>query len=183
MRLPTEIEERWKAFKAEAEAHGANEPDDEEFQTYTSRDPISDTWQTKGKVIRLDDVILCMHLMAARHSFHGLSKVWQRSLIKIAEYVAGYIGSAVALRLAGRIIGRTVFGQLASTVTATIADTAVQRDIESSIRTSSFSARDDLFRNPLKANPRRARKTKLVFTRHPIPKQRKPNKSWRSPKR
>jgi hypothetical protein len=182
MRLDEKIEEAWRKFREEAEQYGADNARDEEFGSYTDRDPISDTWNTKSKLVRLDDAIMALHIMAARHSFRGLASVKQRALRKISELIVGFIGKAAAGKLLGRVIGRAAIVQVASLIAQTVEDTSFQRDVESSVRVASFEVRSDLFREPMKANPRRMRKTKVVYTRHPIPRQRKANKSWHSPR-
>lgn len=182
MRLNDRVEEAWQKFKREAEQHGA-QTDWESEAVYTHRDPISDTWDTKNKLVRLDDAVMALHIMAARHSFRGISKVWQKMSAKVVEFVTTVLTAWGVRRLLGQFIARAPIGQIAGTLAATIEETILQRQLEESIRTASFEVRSDLFREPLKANPKRPRKTKVVFTRHaPAPKQRRANQSWHSPK-
>lgn len=182
MRLNDRVEEAWEKFKREAEQHGA-QTDWESEAVYTHRDPISETWDTKNKLVRLDDAIMALHIMAARHSFRGISKVYQKFLVKVTEFVTQFLTAWGARKLLGKVVGRAALGQLAGTIAGTIEETVFQRQLEESIRTASFEVRADLFREPMKANPKRPRKTKVVFTRHaPAPKQRRPNQSWHSPK-
>ncbi len=183
MRLLPAIEEAWEKFRAEAEANGASVDDGENTTTYTERDPISEDWLTRGKLVRLDHVIMAAHIMAARYTFKGLSKIWVKILRKIAEQIGGIIAGALAKKAAGQIAGKTVIGQAISLIIQTVAEIPLQIELETAVRVASFQVRSDIYRRHMGAKRRHRRATKLVLTRKVIPPQRRPNKSWRSPKR
>jgi hypothetical protein len=137
------------------------------------------TWDTKGKVVTLDAVIMAAHLMTARLVFGGV-----RSIVDQALRVAGARLKATADNLAEAEIA-TVLG--IGKRTMAFADfmlnlfDADQQEIavEQKIRKESIDAQRDLWKTAL-AQRRSRRPTSRVLTRHASPKQRKANKKWHS---
>lgn len=167
MRLAPEIEEFWRKFAENAKEYQATEPEDEEISTYTDRETISQTWQTKSKLVRLDDCILALHIMSARHSFRGLTKLKAKLLNSLRQWFEGLLGSALATRLVGKVFSRLGIASLGAVAAKTIDESALQVELESSVRVSSFEVRADLYSDrQMKPNPSRIRKRKLVYTRN-----------------
>lgn len=182
MKLLPEIEEAWQKFEKEAREKGAD-VHDENSTTYTQRDPASDDWNTRGKLVRLDHVVMAAHIMAARYSFFGITKVWVKVVKKVSEFLAGLVISARVVSTVGSFFSRKALGVVVSTIIQTVSEVPLQIELESAVRTASLQVRSDIFRRFMGSKSRRRRATKLVLTRHIIPPQRRPNKLWRSPRK
>jgi hypothetical protein len=166
--LPT-IEEKWREFEKKAiEARNDRGGDSENESTYTQRSEIPGT-PPKG-LVRMDNVILACHIISARYAFHGLSTIRARLASKLQTAIVSWLGKAAAKKVLGQIPGRATIINLLTTITGVIADTPAQISLENAVRVASFEVRSDLYREQMKVNPRRVRKTKLVYTRH-VPKK------------
>lgn len=162
--LPT-IEQKWREFEAAAiAARDAGDPDEDNDATFTDRQEIPGT--PPKALVRLDNVVLACHVMTARYTFRGLATIRARLLAKAKSSVASWLRKAVAKKLAGQIPGRSLIGIIAGNIIGVISDTPAQIDLENAIRVASFEVRSDIYREQMKINPRRVRKTKLVYSRH-----------------
>jgi hypothetical protein len=164
--LPT-IEEKWREFERKAiearDDRGGGDAFDNE-STYTARTEIPGT-PPKG-LVRLDNVVLACHIIAARYTFHGLATIRARLVSKAKTAIISWLGKAAAKKVLGQIPGRATIANLVSTIAGVIADTPAQIELENAVRVASFEVRSDLYREQMKVNPRRIRKTKLVYSRH-----------------
>lgn len=136
-----------------------------------------------GKVVRLDVVLMAMHLFAARYAFGKLATSLRDQTRKLkagaAEYAASKIISTSATLLA--TAGKRAAGT-ANTVLNFMDADLLELSKEVFIRREGWKARRDVYNLPLSQTKHYRRKTKLVSSRHHTPRQRRANSRWKSPR-
>jgi len=139
----------------------------------------------KNRLIRLDKFNVAVWMYVARYltRFHCRKvKDIQEELLKIFDnYADVKAGKFLVKKLGWRAIPG--FGSLVFVVNEVIRFVDIKKHQDQAVahlRSESSIARTDIIRSIFGQG--HGKKTKLVFTRNPGPKQRKPNAGWRSPK-
>lgn len=136
---------------------------------------------SSGKLVRLDVVIMNLHLMVARVMFRSLAVEIRKKLRTLKIEVSRISGTAIL-----EMTGKKVAGIL-----ITIADfirmefelTALRNKIAESVQNNGAYTLEQIAGGHMGNGKReRKRKTALVSTRHKHKPQRKANKSWRTVK-
>ncbi|HMH81181.1 MAG TPA: hypothetical protein VK514_13215 [Candidatus Acidoferrum sp.] len=145
--------------------------------------PYGPTVNERSKVVRLDAVVMAMHIMAAKLALKDFAGTMKGMLESIQKHVNSY-GVKKAIGATGEAVGKA--GQRLAGTARRMAD-VLDADLlelakEISIRKAGWKSRRDVFVRCLSQTRHRVRKTKLVATRHPSKKQRKANKSWHQPR-
>jgi len=139
------------------------------------------TWQTKGKVVRLDVAIYALHVFAARVAFRSFAGQMRQQWVALERAVATWVtGKAVFLGVV-KLVSKKAAQKLVQAVTIIEEQfriERVQQDRERAIRRQSLNVQRDVLKNVM-GQSKRQRRTRLVLSRHPSPPQRKPNKSWK----
>ncbi len=180
--LDTEVENLWERTKerladyveeyeaARTEVHDYLEPSDE-----------PDSWDVKGKIVTVDVAVLALHLMAAKLAFKTFPNVLRIALGKAIGWLRSYSDKLAEKYAEQSRPGRKGVITVMEAIIAQLQEESLQREIERKIRETSLNFRRDLHLAYLPTKPGR-RKTKEVVSRHKAKRQRRPNKSWRSPR-
>ncbi len=140
-----------------------------------SEEPLE--WKTKGRAVRMDVVIMAIHLLCARYAFRGVPGLLQQAARIGANKAKGFaISYALKTAEAGARATKVVnqIGNLADVLDKT----TVERAKEGKIRIETIKILRDLYKNNLLPQRSRGRRVQLVASRHKTKVQRKPNKSW-----
>ena len=179
--LDVEVEKLWREqiekmadFVIEYEAART------EVHDYLTPSDEPDSWDVRGRVVRVDVAVLALHLMAARLAFKTFPNVLRIILNKALGWLKGYSDNLAEKYATRSRPGAKGVITVLEAVLAQLREEALQREIERKIRETSLSFRRDLHLEflPTKQGQRR---TKAVVSRHATKRQRRPNKSWRSP--
>lgn len=158
---------------------------DGEFKVESTREHLPEGADV-SRLIRLDKVIIGLWMMAAKFALRDQPSalgVLQKNLLAMLERFAGINGSKIVIKRLGwrAVPGLATIATIIGELNGVIEAHAIQNSLELSIRGQASRVRRDLLGIPMKRG-HRVRKTKVVYTRNPGPKQRKANASWHSPK-
>ena len=124
------------------------------------------TGVTSGKVIKLNALVMQIHLCTARVICDVLPSYWRAILASIVQKVALTAGKWLVEIGANRWIDVTGLSDLVADATQVFLATKVQRELEQKIRKVFVKARDELVKSTLKQTSEL--KKGVVYSRHPI---------------
>lgn len=136
--------------------------------------------QNAHRLVRLDVVLMAMHLIAAQYVFRQLSVIVRDQVANTLGHVDSWTVKR-AIGSTGKTVGATA-ARLAKVATefADILDADLAEGAkEVFLRKAAWKARSEVWNFGLKQG-RNQRRTRTVATRHRSKKQRKKNKSWKS---
>jgi hypothetical protein len=131
-----------------------------------SSEPLE--WDTKG-VVKVSDVVMSMHLIAARVGLRSVPQLLRGRLVKIIEAGTAWL----ALRAAGAALALVIRRLLLviSEVAGIWTKATLESEMERMIRDNVLAVRRDLLSRRMKPKKNRVRKTKLVKSRNPKTKR------------
>lgn len=149
-------------------------------RTLRSTEPKS--WKLSGKLVRLDVVIMASHLMIARICVRSLPQAVEERIFSFKEYVAKLAANFV---LAQTLFAAAKGSLAAINYVGTVFEAEVSAlQSENAIRRNGLRTERELSALFMGANkPKHRRRARWVATRgrHPVKRQRRPNKTWRQP--
>lgn len=140
-------------------------------QTAPSDEPL--TWpDRRTRLVRLDVAILAFHVFALRIGVRSVPGVLRQRASKVVNAFAQKAIEAIGIRLIGMIVQRVLAP--IKLVLYLYKSNEAALEYENAVRRAGVKTLRELYLFKLRQQ-RSNRRRKRVLTRHPIPKQRRPN--------
>lgn len=129
------------------------------------------------RLVSVDQVVMCMHLMTARVAFKSYAGICRDQLISFGTKGVNTLNTIVGAGTPIMYRLSTFIGWI--TTLLTFVWEAIKNDLlVQKVREEGLVVRRELRTGQLKGHG--IRKRKVVSSRHPSPRQRKKNRNWRS---